>query len=245
MKIMILLSCFLLGCATDNHSNKSPIQNALSGTIDIFGNEVKKLPISRIAPLDKFHLKSWLIKNYFNGKQIEVELSKESNSIMIFNVIIKDNVANNVPRNYSLIKTVNKNTYFLLPIDFNDIFEISSDLMIGGIYSYREYEYYFIYRLDSQVVKLIFDSRNFNKYGIKIGYYRDDDCFEYQPNRLVYRYDGGRSIFFDGTLKKFCKKGIDRDPKMKQPIDENKIRVRLDYTGEFWVYNENSKYEFW
>ncbi len=245
MKIMMLLSCFLLGCATDNNSNKSGIEKELSEAMHIFGSEVKKLPILAAAPLDKFQIKSWLINNYFNGKQIEVELSKEMKNIKIFKVKITDNVANNVPRDYTFIKSENENDYFLLPIYFNDILDISCDLMIGGIYSYREYEYYFIYRLDSKMVKLIFDSRNINKYGIKIGYYRDDECFQYQPNRLMYRFDGEKSIFFVGNLKKFCKKGFNRDPKIKHPIDENKISIRLDYDGEFWIYNKNSKYEFW
>lgn len=245
MRVIIFISLLLIGCIQDTRLGKIDGQKEISESIDIFGNEVKSLNIGRDISLDSGQIKAWLINNYFEGKKLKIDLVQSKDDFNIFNVEIEGEIPNNLPRYYTFINAKKKNNSFLLPFVFNQYMNIDNEIMFGGIYNYREYDYYLIYKLGAKELKLTFDSRRVNEESLKIGYYRDDECIEYEPNRLNFNYDGKRSIFFNGMIKEFCKKGFDRDPALKNPITKEKISIRLDYINSKWVYNNKSKYSFW
>lgn len=247
MKTFVLLYFYFLlaGCKNNSNSNNPKYQKEIVNAINIFGSEIKKLPLDSTAHFDNSHIKYWLIKNYFEDKQIEIEIGKIFKNAKILKVTLKDDVANNIPTKYTLLNIQDKNEFYLLPINFIDVLQINNTIMISGIYSHREFEYYFIYQLDSNLVKHIFDSRTIHKNGIKIGYYRNDECIEYQPNTLEYSYDGNKSIFFSGNINYFCDNGFDRKLSIKVPIKQRKIKIRIDFIENKWIYNENSNYVFW
>lgn len=244
MKILIFLSLFFWGCVNNAKSERTNVKQKASAQIDIFGNKLKKLPVRGVLS-DKSQIKSWLVNKYFKGKQIQVGLVKTFTNFNVFRVEINSDIPNNIPKYYTFIHALEENSSFLLPIDFNQAFGIDNDVMFGGIYNYREYDYYFIYKFEKGILDLVFDSRKTSGTGIKIGYYRDDDCIEYYPNRLDFNFDGKRSISFEGTVKKFCKDGSDRNPKVKNPIIADKVTVKLDYIGKSWIYSKKSNYRSW
>ncbi len=232
-----------LGCS--NHPKDKVAKNVQTKEkIYIFGDKINRLPMESAIALDKSKLTTWLINNYFHGKTIDIDLAETSKGIEIFKIEIKGDIATNVPRHYTFINASKENGY-LVPIEFNKVINVNNEIMFGGIYNYREYDYYFIYSIDGKDLRLTFDSRKINKEGLKIGYYRDDECREYQPNRLMIKYDNKASISFYGIIKKFCNDGQDRTSQQTQPISKEKVFIRLDYNGKSWVYNTNSDYEFW
>lgn len=242
--LLILLTSFsFVGC-TNHPKEKITEKVGTMKKIDIFGDIIHRLPIDSPITSDKYEIAKWLIDNYFQGKQIDINLIKASEGIEIFKIEIKGEIATSIPRHYTLINAHRKNSY-LLPIEFNKLININREIMFGGIYNYREYDFYFIYSIVGKDLKLTFDSRKVNKEGIKIGYYADNSCIEYKPNRLMFNYDDKTSIFFYGVIKKFCKDGQDRTSEKNQPITEDKVSIRLDYDGKSWVYNTNSNYKFW
>lgn len=240
---MLLMSLSSLGC-TNYPKDKEAKNVEAEEEIYIFGDKIKRLPVESDIAFDKSKLTAWLINNYFHGEQIDINLAETFEGIEIFDIKIKGDIATNVPRYYTFINA-SKNNCYLVPIEFNRFISVNNEIMFGGIYNYREYDYYFIYGIDGKDLKLTFDSRKINEEGLKIGYYRNDDCREYQPNRLMIKYDSKTSISFYGVIKKFCKDGQDRTSQQTQPMTEEEVFIRLDYNGKSWVYNTNSDYEFW
>lgn len=58
--------------------------------------------------------------------------------------------------------------------------------MFGGIYNYREYDYYVIYKIENKKISSELDTRNINGKTIVIGYYKDDECIDYLPDRFPF-----------------------------------------------------------
>jgi len=241
--MVLLMSLWFLGCK--NHP-KDAVTNKVEtmGEIYIFGDKINRLPIESAVASDKSKLTTWLIANYFHGKPIDINLAETSGNIGIFNIEVKGDLATNAPRYYTFINASKENSY-LVPIEFSRLLHVNNEIMFGGIYNYREYDYYFIYSVDGKDLKLTFDSRKINKEGLKIGHHRDDDCRKYQPNRFMIKYDDKTSISFHGVIKIFCKDGQNRTSQQTPPIKEEKVFIQLDYNGKSWVYNTNSEYEFW
>lgn len=236
IKTIILVSLTMLSCTNSGKFEQSE-------TIDIYGDTVGRLPIDSNMKLDTSTIAKWLIDNYLLGRKLHVDLAKTLKDMSIFKIRVKGEVATSVRRDYTFITIRNKNSY-LLPVEFNQFININDKMMFGGIYNYREFDYYFIYEIIGEKLKRTFDSRKV-KTGVKIGYYRDDECVEYYPKRLVFDNEKKTSIFFRGIVKNFCRKGQDRMIQQKQPLTKEEISIRIDYNGEFWVYNDSSKYKFW
>lgn len=240
---MFLMSLSSLGCT--NHPKDKVAKNVeTKEDIYIFGEKVNRLPIESDIALDKSKLTTWLINNYFHGKPIDINLAETSKGIKIFSIEVKVDRATNAPRFYTFINASKENIY-LVPMEFNRIIGVNNEIMFGGIYNYREYDYYFIYSIDGKDLKLTFDGRKINRKGLKIGYYGDDDCRECQPNRFLIKHDDKTSISFHGIIKKFCKDGQDRTSHQNKPIIEERVFIRLDYNGKSWVYSTSSDYAFW
>ncbi len=236
IKTIILVSLVMLSCTNSGKFERSE-------TIDIFGDTVGRLPINSNRKLDISTITKWLIDNYFFGRKLHVDLVKTVKEVSIFKISVKGELATSVHRDYTFITMGNKNS-FLLPIEFIQFSDIDDKMMLGGIYNYREFDYYFIYDIIGEKLTRTFDSRKV-KTGVKIGYYRDDECVEYYPKRLLFDNEKKTSIFFRGIVKNFCRKGQDRMIQQKQPLTKEEISIRIDYNGEFWVYNDSSKYKFW
>ena len=129
-----------------------------SETIDIFGDTVGRLPINSNRKLDISTITKWLIDNYFFGRKLHVDLVKTVKEVSIFKISVKGELATSVHRDYTFITMGNKNS-FLLPIEFIQFSDIDDKMMLGGIYNYREFDYYFIYDIIGEKLTRTFDSR--------------------------------------------------------------------------------------
>ncbi|MES2063583.1 MAG: hypothetical protein V4456_16770 [Bacteroidota bacterium] len=244
MRIFLIISLIALFCKTE-HLGKNIEQKQTNQKIEIFGSEVKSLPITINFQIDKMKVKSWLTKNYFVDKSIKVDLVSKFKNCNIYKVKIAGSLANNVPTEYTFISILDKGISFLLPIEYNNFIEIDGKNMFGGVYNYREFDYYFIYRLEGTSLKLILDTRDINKKKVVIGYYRNDECKEYLPNRLICNYDGKKTISFNGVIKEFCKPGFDRNPNTIKALAKKTVSIELNYKNNRWIFDEKSKYDFW
>jgi hypothetical protein len=126
--------------------------------------------------------------------------------VSIFKISVKGELATSVHRDYTFITMGNKNS-FLLPIEFIQFSDIDDKMMLGGIYNYREFDYYFIYDIIGEKLTRTFDSRKV-KTGVKIGYYRDDECVEYYPKRLLFNNEKRHLFFFVELSKTFAEKDM-------------------------------------
>lgn len=213
-------------------------------------NNVDQLPIELKNQKDKQKfIREWLLSNYFKSNSISLQMAEEidmKNRLTIFKIKLEGNFPNNFNNTYSVVYFQNLDKAFLIPIEQNQVFRLGHEMMIGGVYSYREFEYYFIYAFKANHLELRLDTRGNNFQGIKIGYLRDDDCVAYKPNRLSYHYlENQHSIEFSGEVYNFCKPRFDRDSYKKQPLSVEKANVVFRYINGEWIFDKGSTYDFW
>lgn len=241
MRVLIFIMLIFVGCRNESIHKTKAEKNEINLT-DIFGDQVRNLSIKNSFKLDISQIKLWLNQKYFNNKKMKVTLTKADQKIKVFDVELVGEIPNSIAKRYTFITIAKDNRSFLLPVEYNQTIFVENQIMFAGIYNSREYDYYFVYMLDNQNLKLIFDSRKINEAGLKVGYYRNDDCIAYLPNRLRIHYDNN-TILFSGTIEVFCKEGIDRKPNQITPIKRENVFFKLNYNNEKWNYS--GKYKFW
>jgi hypothetical protein len=116
--------------------------------------------------------------------------------------------------------------------------------MIGGIYASREYEYYSIYELDTNNLKRIFDTNKPDGQRIVTGYFKDDECIDYTPDRLHFQYNKQTNdILFTGNATRYCQEGRDR-AKYDKIIECIPVKLLFHYNKATWVLDEKSSHYF-
>jgi len=245
MKLIFCGLIMIVSLVSCNHK-RNENSNSLSKTND---KEILELPINlKQYPDKKMAIKKWLNENYFKiNADIKIEeIEDPANSLSIFKISLNGEHANSFENFYSFIYSQEDNKSYFIPVDYIQSYKINNTLMLGGIYSTREFEYYLIYALKKSSLKLILDSRKQGEYGLKIGYFRDDDCIVYKPNRLLYDFNAkNNTIKFTGTILNYCKPNFDRDTTQKEPINTKDVTIEYIYTNNQWIYSNKSNYIFW
>lgn len=244
-QLVILL---ILSSCNGNKTNKASIENNVI-TESIYGDKILEIPINLENQTNKkLYLDEWLSKNYFKSAvnyNID-EVNNLDNYLTIFKINLEGNYPSNLNKFYSLIYIKAKNKTFLIPIEYNQLYKIDNEIMIGGIYSYREFEYYLIYKLNNDFFEIALDTRKNGDSGLKTGYFRFDECYEYKPNRFIQNYNKKeKKITFTGTILSYCKPNFDRNLMQKEPLKKEKVKIEYNYVNNKWLYNKNSIYTFW
>ncbi|NBA87976.1 hypothetical protein GVN16_19555 [Emticicia sp. CRIBPO] len=243
MKSPLYISLFLLvfmSCNKHKNEDQAVLQNQ---------KEVLKLPISLKKQSNKQKaIREWLDQYYFHGyaKYNIEEINDSITSATIFKISLNGSYPNMLKNSYSVIYLEGSDISFLIPIEFVDSYKINNQEMIGGIYSYREFEYFIIYHINNNDITLALDSRTEGKYGLKTGYFRNDECIEYKPERLDYHYDKStHAISFTGMIFNYCEKGLDRNKNQIKSLDSQKVNIEYTFTVGKWVLSKPSDYNSW
>ncbi|PLK44209.1 hypothetical protein [Emticicia sp. TH156] len=238
----LILIIFFVSCNYKRDDNASYISKTNE-------DEILELPINlKNSPNKQMAIRKWLNENYFRiNADIKIEEIDDSvNLLSIFKISFNGGHAYSFNNFYSLIYFKKDNKSYLIPIEYLQSYKINGIHMLGGVYSKREFEYYLIYALKDNILEIILDSRKQGKYGLKIGYFRDDDCIVYKPNRFLYNFDNkNNTIKFTGTILDYCKPNFDRDTSQKKPIKSKDITIEYIFTGTQWMYSGKSDYIFW
>lgn len=243
-----ILSYLFTGCGKDNTSstdltgmnveNKGfNLQNQES--IEILSNlEYMSIKELHILLNDRFFKNKYLlnVNKYYESKKIDIYTVKLKNN----------NLPNNIKKNYVVVDIKEKQLQYILPIEISQMFSIDKTIMFGGIYNYREYEYYSIYKIQNGMIINELNSRDIKGKSIIIGYYKDDECIDYRQDRLKFYYNSQkREILFKGMIDNYCLEGFDR---FSNSIVKKKYeaKVYFTYTKSKWIYETSkSEYYFW
>ena len=195
----------------------------------------------------KQFLKKWFLENYLkSNKEILItEIKNKKYSISVFSINLSNDSPTSLNKKYSIIYFEKSNLSFLIPIEFNKIFQFNKEQMIGGYKEYREYEFYHIYLVQHNTLKLVMDTSKDCNYGVKVGYFRDDDCLEYVPNRLKFEIYNNNEIRFVGKIKYYCKPNIDRDENNLMPLEIKNSKIIYKYSKRKWIFQKESDYKCW
>lgn len=187
------------------------------------------------------------MREYFSGIELKVVPQKSvPGKLNIYAVTLMGELPTALHREYTFLDVMDKHLQFLLPVEFNQLYEIENRIMIGGIYASREYEYYSIYELDSYGLNRIFSTNSPDGQRIVIGYFKDDECIDYDPHRLHFQYnEQTNDILFTGNAGRYCKEGYDRDINNKI-IERKRLKLVFHYKKGTWELDKSkSRYFSW
>jgi len=195
----------------------------------------------------KQFLKKWFLENYLKSNEgiLITEIKNKKYSISVFNINLSNDSPTSLNKKYSIIYFEKSNLSFLIPIEFNKIFQFNKEQMIGGYKEYREYEFYHIYLVQHNTLKLVMDTSKDCNYGVKVGYFRDDYCLEYVSNRLKFEIYNNNEIRFVGKIKYYCKPNIDRDENNLMPLEIKNSKIIYKYSKRKWIFQKESDYKCW
>lgn len=238
----LLIIVFLISC---NYKRNESLGNISQTNQD----EILELPINlKEYPDKQIAIRKWFNENYFKTDiDIKIEEIDDSDNLLsIFKISFNGEHSNSLNDFYSLVYFQKNNKAYLIPIEYIQSYKINNVFMLGGIYSKREFEYFLIYALEDDTLRTVLDSRKQGDYGLKIGYFRNDDCIEYKPNRFLYNFNArNNTIEFTGMILNYCKPKFDRDTSQKEPIDSQNIKVEYVFANNQWNYSSKSNYVFW
>lgn len=209
-------------------------------------NEVVYPIDNRTNDLDVEGVEDILSKKYFTKVRFSVELQNApSKNISVFLVKLTGSCPTSLNDTYTFIDFRDQHLQFLLPIEYNQFYKIDNQMMVGGFYSNREFDYYFIYELNTNFLKLILDTRNIGGEKIRIGYYTDEECVDYIPDRLNFQYNMElQETHFSGLANVYCSDGKDRTVGDKV-VKKTDLHVILRYHQGMWTFDKvKSNYLF-
>ncbi|WP_207514192.1 hypothetical protein [Longitalea luteola] len=242
---LFLFVLFFYSCR-NSQPEKAQVGLSTIDTINIY-NEVVYSIDNKKDDLDLKSIEEILRKKYFTRTQFSVELKEvPAHNISVYLVKLTDSPPTVLNDTYSFIDFRDQRMQFLLPIKYNQFYGIDNQIMIGGVYSYREFDYYHIYKLDTNFLKLVLDTRSIGGEKICIGYYIDEECVDYIPDSLHFHYNKELDeIHFKGVAKVYCRDGMDRSGNAKV-INEAALNVILRYRAGKWIFDKGrSSYFFW
>ena len=240
---LIVLHFFSCG---NSQPKRAEVRFSNIDTVNIYNEMVYPIDNEK-KDLDLKNIEGILSKKYFTKTQFSVELKEvPANNLNVYLVKLAGNLPTSLNDTYTFIDFKDLQLQFLLPIEYNQFYKIANQIMIGGFYSYREFDHYFIYELNVNHLKLILDTRNIGEGNIRIGYYSDEECVDYIPDRLNFEYNKElQEIHFKGKAKVYCGDKKDRTENDKV-INEAALNLILRYHQERWIFDkEKSNYYFW
>lgn len=251
--VLCILFSFSCGHSQSDTANASPLQKDTAhaavpqkDTVDIFLNTVNSLA-KRSAVLTVKEVEGLLHEKYFTAAEFRVTPRQSvTGKLNIYSVQLTGDIPTALHPVYTFIDISDKHLQFLLPIEFNQLYQINDRIMIGGIYALREQEYYSVYAPDSTVLKRIFDTGNTGGERIMTGYFTDDECIDYTPDRLHFQYNKQTNdILFTGNAKKYCRPGRDR-AKGNKAIESMQLKLVFHYNNATWELDKKqSHYLTW
>ena len=224
------------------------INNKQNDTVVGLKDDNSIMVLSSIENLSIEKLRTVLNNDFFKKKyNLKIKVYYQSEKIYIYSIdVLDNNLPNILKKNYVVINMINLKTQYIIPIEVNHVFNIDDSLFFGGIYNYREYDYYSIYQINDNGFNCRLDTKNINNNSIIIGYYKDDECIDYIPNRFNFNYDTLKNeISFKGVLNDYCEPGVDRldNSSLKRKIE---TKIYFKYENSVWIYEKNkSNYLFW
>lgn len=248
MKILIPFLCilFLFSCGSsqpDTAKAPAPVKDTV---VDIFLDTVSSFS-KRNTELTIGEVEDLLHEKYFRGIELNVTPQKSiKGKLNLYVVKLMGELPTALHTVYTFVDVSEKHLQFLLPIEFNQLYEIENHIMIGGIYTSREYEFYSIYELDNNMLKRIFDTNNPGGQRIIIGYFKDDECIDYDPDRLRFKYnEQTNDMIFTGNAKRYCEKGRDRF-KNDKILERITVKLVFHYKKGTWELDKKkSNYFTW
>lgn len=247
IKVLIFFAIYALAftrvyAISDNKQVQFERESVLNDSL------ISNITISKEAIINEAFLVKWLKENFFDSN-IELAVKKAAssgNAIEYYSVIFLSDVPNNTKKSYSFIFFMEERLLFLVPFEYNFSCVFDNKQMFGGYYSSREYDFYLIFHKNANKMILVFDSRLLTSFGLKVGFYRDDECIEYKPARLLFRFNSKeRIITFSGKIARFCEERVDRDLQTKKPLSIQNVKIMLKYNQGKWRYLSKSNYVFW
>lgn len=255
MKIkLIIMLIFILSSISwsQNLNDKTKIKKK-SDKINITSNEedkITKLSINlKKIKNKKKYLSNWFLKNYLkNQEDFKIkELYIKKHSVLIYKISLSNYSPTSLNKQYSIIYFQKSNLCFIIPIIYNKIIFYDNNLMIGGFKESREFQYYSVYLLKNSELSKVMDSSEDCDYGIKVGYFRNDECYEYSPNQFEVETFNENEIRFNGVIKKYCKLNTDRDENVKVPLEiiDSQIIYKYSIKESKWIFQKKSIYSCW
>jgi hypothetical protein len=212
--------------------------------VDIFLDTVSSIS-KRSTELTIKEVEGLLHEKYFKGIEFSVISEKGvTGKLNMYTVKLIGELPTALHRIYTFLDVKEKHLQFLLPIEFNQLYEIENRIMIGGIYTSREYEFYSIYELDSNILKRIFDTNKPEGQRIVTGYFKDEECVDYKPDRLLFQYNKQTNdLLFTGNAKRYCQPDRDRakDDKVIEPI---RLKLVFHYKKGTWELDKKKSHYF-
>lgn len=221
--LLYIISLIFMTISCEKKDNKRNIENS------ILLNKRKKPNETRIKQdLDnKFFPYQYTLKNFYKDDDISV-----------YSIKLYENIPNNLKRDYIVIDILEESIQYLIPIEINQVFKIDNQIMLGGFYNIREYDYYHIYKLENESIDIVLDTYNISDNSIAVGYYKDDECQDYIPDRLNFHYNNHyRKIYFEGKILDYCEDGTDRNENDNIRNIKN-IYLSFIYKNRQWVYEK-------
>jgi hypothetical protein len=243
--IPFLYILFSFGCG-HSQSGTTNVLVPVKDSVGIFLDTVNSIS-KRSTELTIKEIEDLLHEKYFKGIKLNViPENSVTGKLNIYSVKLTGGLPTALHTIYTFLDVKEKHLQFLLPVEFNQLYEIEDRIMIGGIYTSREYEYYSIYELDSDMLKRIFDTNNEGEQRMVIGYYKDEECIDYTPNRLRFQYDEQtHDILFAGNASRYCEEGRDRF-KDDKVIERIRVKFVFHYKKGRWHLDKSkSRYFTW
>jgi hypothetical protein len=240
--IPFLYILFVFSCGP-SQSDTVKATTPVKDTVDIFLDTVrsiakhsKELTIKEVEDL---------LHEYFGRIELTVIPQKGlTEKLNIYAVTLMGELPSALHKEYTFIDVIDKHLQFLLPVEFNQLYEIEDRIMIGGIYASREYEYYSIYELGRYSLNRVFDTNKAGGERIVIGYFKDDECIDYDPDRLLFRYnEQTNDILFTGNAGRYCMEGRDR-VKNDKIIERISLKLIFHYKKGMWELDKKRSHYF-
>lgn len=244
--IIIILVCLFINISwSESIINYDKTEKVILDFNDENINELN-INLKNIKNKKQF-LKKWFLKNYLeNTEKISItEIRNDKQSISVYKLSLSNDSPTSLNKKYSIIYFEKSNISFLIPIEFNKIIQLGNEQMIGGYKESREFEFYNIYVLRHKTLKVVMDTSKDCDYGVKVGYFRSDECLEYLPNRFNCQILNNNEIRFIGKIKNYCKPNIDRDENNFKPLEILNTKIIYKYSKSKWVFQKESNYKCW
>ncbi|MOA29892.1 hypothetical protein D3C78_1509360 [compost metagenome] len=102
-----------------------------------------------------------------------------------------------------------------------------------------------IYEFRNKKLHIALNSQDDCGHGLNVGFYRNDECVEYNPNRLTFEQINENEISFNGTLFYYCKLGFDRN-QTDTIINKKVINVTYNFNPDLskWILRKET-YPCW
>lgn len=184
----------------------------------------------------KQFVKSWLSNQYFksNNEFFLEEIDDSVNEFLIYKIKLGAEWPTAMYSFYTMLYNKNTHKSFIVPIDFTQIYAFDDHLMMGGILSYREFEYFSMYEINTHELRTILTP--FETETVKVGYWKDDECEDYVPDRLFYKYfEKDRRIEFSGVIENYCQPNADRLTSQKKPLSTAEVKIVYQFKDGEWV----------